>query len=222
MKEDLVKTGRWAMDMFMGYHWNRHTKTFAEYLHPVYKTPYEDDKGRIICDPGHTAEGVGFFSEFHRYLPDDDATSFRYKKDTMLPVLTDILKFVHAYGYSDNGVMYKNIDLKTMAGAADVIDDSKEYRTAPWWNIRECSAAAIRLFALTGEDVMWDIYKKSFNACYQNYPNMNIGGLMLQTLDADTMKPLPFHPATGNLDPMHSPRAREREIEALEECNSDK
>jgi len=30
------------------------------------------------------------------------------------------------------------------------------------------------------------------------------------------LKPLPFFPATGNLDPMHDTRAREREIEAME------
>jgi len=219
MKEKLVQAGRWAMDIFLGYHWNRNTKTFAEYLHPVYKTPYEDDRGRIICDPGHAAEGAGFFSEFHRFLPENDSTVFRYNRDNMLPVLSAILKFIDEHGYSDNGVMFKNIDLKHMQGTADVIDSGGEYRTAPWWNVRECAAAAIRMFVLTGKETIWNIYIKAFNACYQNYPNENIGGLMLQTLDADTMEPLPFHPATGNLDPMHSPRAREREIEALEEIN---
>ena len=219
LKQDLAAAGRWAMDMFLGYHWNPHSQTFAEYLHPVYKTPYEDDRGRIICDPGHTAEGTGFFSELYRYLPEHDETSFRFDKNSMLPVLTDILRFVDRHGYSEKGVMFKNIDLKTMKGASDVTESGNKYRTAPWWNVRECAAAAIRLFALTGIDEMWAIYKKAFNACYRNYPNMNIGGLMLQTLDADSLEPLPFHPATGNLDPMHSPRAREREIEALEDIN---
>ena len=60
------------------------------------------------------------------------------------------------------------------------------------------------------------MYKKAQNATYLNYPNEKIGGLMVQTLDADTLKPLPFYPATGNLDPMHCARAREREIEAME------
>ena len=63
---------------------------------------------------------------------------------------------------------------------------------------------------------MWDVYVKAFNAAYQHYPNRRIGGLLVQNLDAFTLEPLPIFPATGNLDPMHSPRAREREIEALE------
>jgi len=218
MKQRLVEAGRWAMDMFLGYHWNPRTGIFSEYLHPVHKTPYEDEKGRIICDPGHAAEGVGFFAEYHRWLPDEDSTSFRYRKENTLPVLCDILRFVDAHGYSPKGVMFKNIDLKTLDGIPDVTTESGgSYRTAPWWNVRECAAAAIRLYALTGEQDMWRIYTRAFNACYANYPNANIGGLMVQTLDADTLAPLPFHPATGNLDPMHSPRAREREIEALEE-----
>jgi len=74
----------------------------------------------------------------------------------------------------------------------------------------------MKLYQLTGDERMWQAYVKSFNATYANYPNPALNGLMIQTLDADTLRPLPYHPATGNLDPMHSPRAREREIEALE------
>ena len=90
------------------------------------------------------------------------------------------------------------------------------HRTAPWWNVRECCAASIKLYQLTGRQECLDAYCRAQNATYLNYPNKRIGGLMVQTLDADTLEPLPFHPATGNIDPMHCARAREREIEALE------
>jgi hypothetical protein len=216
LKDRLVRAGRWALDQFCGYHWDPHLRWFSEYLHPVDKTPFEDSNGHIVCDPGHTAEGVGFFAEYLNWLPDPESTSFRFGKDNTTEVLQDILLFVHEHGYAAAGVMFKNIDLKTMKGIAESIRPDVQSTTAPWWNVRECAAAAIKLYQLTGDPRMWEIYQKAFNAAYQNYPNRSIGGLMVQNLDAFTLEPVPIFPATGNLDPMHSPRAREREIEALE------
>ena len=112
--------------------------------------------------------------------------------------------------------MVKTLDLKSMLGIAEPIHADAQTTTAPWWNVRECAAAAMKLLQLTGDPRMWEIYRKAFNTAYQNYPNRNIGGLLVQNLDANTLEPVPIAPATGNLDPMHSPRAREREIEALE------
>jgi hypothetical protein len=40
---------------------------------------------------------------------------------------------------------------------------------------------------------------------------------MIQTVDPFTLEPLDIAPATGNLDPMHDARSREREIECLGE-----
>ena len=217
-KDELVRHARWALDTFCGYHWNASDKFFAENIHPIYKTPYPDANGVIICDPGHAAEGVGFFAELYSYLPKKDKSSFRIKKDNVLDILSAILRFVDKRGYSDQGVMYKTVNALTGEGVADVIDNGKKYRTAPWWNVREAAAAASKLFSLTGDPAMWKIYLRALNATYRNYPNAAIGGLMVQTLDGDTLRALPFHPATGNLDPMHSPRAREREIEALSVC----
>ncbi len=131
--------------------------------------------------------------------------------------LLKIMRFISDNGYSKNGVMYKNIDLLTCSGIYDKVDSNgNKYRTAPWWNVREASAASVKLYQMTGDGSCLEMYRKAQNATYLNYPNENIGGLMVQTLDADTLKPLPFHPATGNLDPMHCARAREREIEAME------
>ena len=216
LKQSLVDTGRWALDQFCGSHWDPHRQWFCEYLHPVTRAPYEDDNGHIICDPGHTAEGVGFFAEYLHWLPNRDETGFRFGKSNSIDVLREILLFVHEHGYSEPGVMVKNLDLKTMQGVVESIHSGAQTTTAPWWNVRECAAAAMKLFQLTGDPRMWEVCRKAFNAAYQNYPNRNIGGLLVQNLDANTLEPVPIAPATGNLDPMHSPRAREREIEALE------
>ena len=40
---------------------------------------------------------------------------------------------------------------------------------------------------------------------------------MIQTVDPFSLEPLDIQPATGNLDPMHDPPARLREIECLEQ-----
>jgi hypothetical protein len=216
LKKRLTRPGRWAMDQFCGTYWNAQRAWLSEYVHPDHQTAYEDDEGRVVCDPGHAAEGVGFFAEYLQWLPEDDNSTFRFGKSNTLDVLQEILWFVHQHGYSGQGVMFKNIDLRTMAGIPESIRPDVQSATAPWWNVRETCAAAIKLYQLTGDARMWEIYEKAFNATYRHYPNRNIGGLMVQNLDACTLEPVPIFPATGNLDPMHSPRAREREIEALE------
>ncbi len=215
MKDDLISRTRWTVDLFCQYHWNAEKKEFSEYLHPITKLPYINNRGHVVCDPGHAAEGAGFFAELSQYMPIDDKTNFKVKRNNIIPTLEGVVDFVDRVGYADTGVMCKHIDMLTGKQIADIEKDSKQYITAPWWNLRETAAAAIKLYQLTGNEQMWKIYKRAFNATYNNYPNEAIGGLMLQTLDAETMQPLPFPPATGNLDPMHSPRAREREIEAL-------
>ena len=88
--------------------------------------------------------------------------------------------------------------------------------TAPWWNVREHSAASLKLFTQTGDSRLPETYRRAQNASYLHYPNVRIGGQMIQTIHPYTLEPLDIPPATGNLDPMHDPRARIREIECLE------
>jgi mannose/cellobiose epimerase-like protein (N-acyl-D-glucosamine 2-epimerase family) len=203
--DELILKGQKILEYILKYHYDPQDGKFWE-ENTEDEKPFVNDKGHWICDPGHTAEFCGFAAEFC------DIT----KRKNIVPELIKILSWVNDNAYSQAGVMYKNIDIFTMSGVSDRTENNgREYKTAPWWNLRECSAAAIKLYQLSGNEKCLHIYKKSQNATYLNYPNQNTGGLMVQTLDADTLEPLPFYPATGNLDPMHSPRAREREIEAL-------
>lgn len=215
IKDDLISRTRWTVDLFCQYHWDAQKKEFSEYLHPITKLPYVNECGYIVCDPGHAAEGAGFFAELSQYMPKDDKTNFKVHRNNIIPILENVVSYVDKNGYTDTGVMCKHFDIITGKPVADIEKDGVSYITSPWWNLRETAAAAIKIYQLTGSSQMWNVYKRAFNATYKNYPNAAIGGLMLQTLDAVTMQPLPFPPATGNLDPMHSPRAREREIEAL-------
>ena len=173
--------------------------------------PLPDASGRLLCDPGHSAEFCGFAAELCAFLPDNGL------KSELLAALPRIVAFIDANGYSPAGALYKSVDARGAGGIPDRVGDGgRAYKTAPWWNLRELAAAALKLHQLTGDPGCLRAYRRAFQATYRHYPNQRIGGLMFQTLDAETLEPLPFHPATGNLDPMHCPRAREREIEALE------
>ena len=202
----LISKGHRILNYILEFHFDHKNGKLWEY-NTLDGKPFINEKGHWICDPGHTAEFCGFASEFCDISGDK----------RIVPELIKILSFINENAYSPVGLMYKNIDLYSLCGITDKIGaDGKEYKTAPWWNLRECTSAAMKLYQLSGDKKCLSIYKKAQNATYLNYPNQNIGGLMVQTLDAETLRPLPFHPATGNLDPMHCPRAREREIEALE------
>jgi len=179
---------------------------------------YRDEHGRIIADPGHAAELCGFLAEFTRFLP--DGAGGRWRRDAMLRAAQDILRWVDRVGYSPLGLLYKNVDVVSGGGCADTVRNGVGFLTAPWWNVRELASASARLLAATGDQAFWAIHRRAFHAGYRHYPNARIGGCFLQTLDAESGEPLPFHPATGNLDPMHDGRAREREIEALSELSA--
>ncbi len=189
---------------------NSDTGEFWEYNDSSGK-PYKNMDGFMVCDPGHAAEACGFIAELSGFMGDS------ILKNEFIERTLRIVKFIHRSAYSPKGLMYKNIDIISRRGVADRVDShGKEYFTAPWWNVCELASAALKLYQLTGDKDCLETYAKAHNACYLNYPNELIGGFMVQTLDAETGDPLPFNPATGNLDPMHSPRAREREIEILE------
>lgn len=217
LRGELLSLGLQCIDHIIGKFTDRHTGVLREFNTPDNR-PYVNDSGWLIGDPGHMAEAAGFIAEFCSFLGSSDMTPEGRSFTDILGFAMHTCMWVSEHGYSSQGLMYKNVDLRTLQGVPDSqLPDGRKCRTAPWWNVREHSAAAIRLFALTKHPECMKAYRKANNASYLNYPNANIGGLMVQTLDADTKEPLPLHPATGNLDPMHTGRSREREIEALEE-----
>ena len=176
--------------------------------------PYVDEQGRITVDPGHTAECAGFLAELIPFLP-EQWPGTRWNKAKVQQAALNILLFAAEIGFSDQGVLFKYVDLNTGQPLPDV-QAGVDYPTAPWWNVRELCAAALRLYTLTREERILPAYRKAQNASYLVYPNQKIGGQMIQMVDPFTLEPLDVAPATGNLDPMHDPRARIREIENLE------
>jgi hypothetical protein len=176
--------------------------------------PYEDDDGRVTVDPGHAAECAGFLAELVPFLPEEWGSA-RWNKGKVLEAALNILLFVADIGFSDKGALFKYVELNTGEPLPDV-QAGVDYPTAPWWNVRELCAAALRLYTLTRDERIIPLYQKGQNASYLFYPNKNIGSQMIQMVDPFTLEPLDVAPATGNLDPMHDPRARIREIENLE------
>lgn len=176
--------------------------------------PIVGSDGTVVVDPGHATELAGFLAELSRFLPGGS-------RERVLATALRIHLFADRIGFTPAGAMSKYVDLRTgrllpdtQAAAAS---GTPARPTAPWWNVREHSAAALRLFTLTGDPRLVESYRKAQHASYLFYPNQRIGGQMIQTIDPLTLEALDLAPATGNLDPMHDPRSRMREAECLEE-----
>ncbi len=218
LKPILTERAREIIDDILTNHYDPATHKFWEENGPDGKA-FINEKGQHICDPGHTAEACGFFAELCGMVAEDaPGARWRWSRTGILSAILEMNHLVTTCGYSERGAMFKNIDLRTGHGVPDVSGGGAAAgrATAPWWNVREHAAASIRLYVLTDDERCLEGYRKAFNATYLHYPNQRIGGLMVQTLDPYTLEPLDVHPATGNLDAMHTGRSREREIEALE------
>jgi mannose/cellobiose epimerase-like protein (N-acyl-D-glucosamine 2-epimerase family) len=218
LKRKLIDGGRELIDYILSNHYDPETHDFWEENGPDGE-PWINEAGQQICDPGHTAEACAFFAELCDLAPDDETdTEWHWPKQAIVDAALEMNDLVTRHGFSPAGVMFKNVDLRTKQGVADTSGGGVTIGkpTAPWWNVREHCAACLKLYQLTRDDRCLAGYVRSQNASYRYYPNARIGGLMVQTIDPFTLEPMDIHPATGNIDPMHSARAREREIEALE------
>jgi hypothetical protein len=176
--------------------------------------PVADASGHIVVDPGHATEFAGFLAEILPFLPSAWSVG-RWNQETVLRAAVEIHLFADRLGFAPSGVMVKTFDLNT----GEFLPDTQaglSHPTAPWWNVREHSAAALSLFLLTGDRRLVESYRKGQNAGYRHYPNKRIGGQMIQMVNPFTLEPLDVAPATGNLDPMHDARSRAREIDVLE------
>jgi hypothetical protein len=177
-------------------------------------TPLKSD-GIITVDPGHSTEFSGFLAELIPFLP-EDWRSPNWNRSSALEAALNCHLFAARVGFSPKDVMYKAIDLETEKPLPDKqAIDANGRLTAPWWNVREHCASALRLYTLTKDERLIESYRKAQHASYLAYPNARIMDQMIQTVDPETLEPLDIAPATGNLDPMHDSRSRIREIENL-------
>jgi hypothetical protein len=215
-KEILIEKALPFIDYILDNHYQKNPPAFWENNDEQGRRLEEN--GTILVDPGHATECAGFLAEIVPFLPDSSKNiKAKWKSENVLKAALDIHLFADSIGWSPRGVMFKAVDLKTGKPLPDSMDsEGNMIPTAPWWNVREHCAAALRLFTLTGDKRCLETYRKAQNASYIYYPNHRIDGMMFQTVDPYTLKPLDIPPATGNLDPMHDPRARQREIENLE------
>lgn len=218
LKQTLVHKSLPFIEHILDHHYDGDRPAFWE-TSDLNGHPYVDEKGRITVDPGHTAECAGFLAELVPFLPEQwpgaGMQTHPWNKEKVLQAALNLFLFAAEIGFSERGVMFKHVDLNTGQPLPDV-QAGVDHPTAPWWNVRELCAAALRLYTLTQEERIVPAYRKAQNASYLVYPNGNIGGQMIQMVHPFTLEPLDVAPATGNLDPMHDPRARMREIENLE------
>lgn len=182
--------------------------------------PVADASGAVVVDPGHATEFAAFLAELAAFLP-------VAQRERVVDAALAIHQFADRIGFTPSGVMSKYVDLRTGAFLPDTQAAAASggpsrpaatpRATAPWWNVREHSAGALRLYVLTRDRRLVESYRRAQRASYTVYPNLRIGGQMIQTVDPFTLEPLDLAPATGNLDPMHDARSREREMACLEE-----
>ena len=161
------------------------TRCILAELLPLQEAPRSEGRNRV--------EGVSIPPAFVPALPGETGA-------------LDICLFAAEIGFSERGVLYKYVDLNTGRPLPD-LQAGVDHPTAPWWNVRELCSAALRLYTLTHDERLIPAYRKAQNASYLVYPNQRIGGQMIQMADPFTLEPLDIAPATGNLDPMHDPRA---------------
>jgi hypothetical protein len=182
--------------------------------------PVADTSGAVIVDPGHATELAGFLSELAPHLPARD-------RERVIAAALAVHLFADRIGFTPSGVMSKYVDLRTgralpdtqaaAASGGQARPTAPPRPTAPWWNVREHCAGALRLYTLTHDRRLVETYRRAQHASYLVYPTLLLGGQMIQTVDPFTLEPLDLPPATGNLDPMHDPRSRMREMACLEE-----
>jgi hypothetical protein len=213
LREPLVVRSLPMIEYILDHHYDGDRPAFWETI-DASGHPDVDAEGRITVDPGHSSECAGFLAELVPFLPEGWGSK-GWNRGQVLQAALDILLFATEIGFSERGVMFKYVDLRTGQPLPDV-QAGVDRPTAPWWNVRELCAAALRLYTLTRDERLLSAYQKGQNASYLVYPNKNLGGQMIQMVDPFTLEPLDVAPATGNLDPMHDPRARMREIENLE------
>ena len=175
-------------------------------------TPQPDSTGAILVDPGHATECAGFLAELVPFLREN----WPEVADEALRAALNIHLFADRIGFLPSGAMTKYADLVTGEPLPDTQARAAEGRvTAPWWNVREHCAAALRLYTLTQDSRLIETFRRGQHASYLLYPNRLLNHQMIQTVDVASREPLDVAPATGNLDPMHDPRARIREMEYL-------
>jgi hypothetical protein len=172
--------------------------------------------GKKVVDPGHATECAGFLAEAMGLVPEN----WSYQGLDRAQVINAALNmhlFADKAGFSKIGLMNKYVDLDTGEALPDTQALNAGGRlTAPWWNVREHCAAALRLYTLTKDKRCLASFQRGQRASYVFYPNKRIDWQMVQTADPVTGEALDIAPATGNLDAMHDPRARLRETLNLE------
>ncbi|MBL8026534.1 MAG: hypothetical protein JNL74_08990 [Fibrobacteres bacterium] len=213
IKNDIIVKAIKLLEYILDGNYRQDPISFWERSNPD-GTPMTID-GITTVDPGHASEFSGFLAEVIPYLPAEWGSS-KWNREKALKAALYCHLFAGRVGFSPKGVMYKAVDLYTEKPLPDGQAIGANGRlTAPWWNVREHCASALRLYTLTRDNRLIESFRKAQHASYTAYPNPIIMDQMIQTIDPETLEPVDIAPATGNLDPMHDPRARIREIENL-------
>jgi hypothetical protein len=161
---------------------NLHSNDLVEFITPD-GTPFADESGRLISDPGHSLEFVGLFLKFSRAVAESGGATPEQQGelahiDALMPrILTEA--FENGFRTAAGGII-KTIDLATRRP----IDD-----TMPWWSLPETIRAAFAAAHVATEPETSQrclaIAAQSHNAFVQHYVRPEIHLMAIKLRDAE-------------------------------------
>jgi hypothetical protein len=214
LTSELVDTALSLITPILDNHYSENPSSFWEFNNQDH-TKHTDDKGRVILDVGHATELAGFIAELIPFLS-ETGDNGKWSRQAILSAALNIHLFADELGWSAAGVMVREVDILSRIIVKDCYYRGEWLTTAQWWIVREHCATALKLFTLTGDKRCMESYYKAQRASYSHFPKEHLDGMMIRTINADTLEWLDIEPAMGAYDPMHDQRSRLRETENLE------
>ena len=161
-------------------------------------SPWRDERGRILLDPGHCLEFVGLASKL--LLLVEKKQSHSAEEDDLLVECREVLPKVFARSFA----LGFNRRVGGIGKSVDLLSGEPINSDMPWWSLPETMRAASELLLLcpsSGREVeLLGVIADCSNAFVSNYVRREVHLMAYQTIDA-TGKPVDVIPLTSDLDP---------------------
>ncbi len=147
------------------------------------------DRGRLICDPGHTLEFVGLSL---KNLPRFRTRAGRRLAAELRPCYAAFLRhqFVNGYAAGPGGIIK----------AFDLLSRTPVNTDMPWWSLPETIRAAALAIDFTGDESLKTIISTCADAFFGGYVRPACHSMAVQTRDA-AGEVVSVIPATPDVDP---------------------
>ena len=158
--------------------------------------PYRDEKGRVLCDPGHALEFVGLALKFARAMHASSAarpSELRALRQH-LTYMPSILQQNFANGFLGAGI----------CKAFDLVSRRHLNTDMPWWNLPETIRAAALCWRESTDGESQRACLRIWSACHNAFvehfvrPEIHLMSIQTRTADGRVANAIP---ATADADP---------------------